>query len=68
MALSLCIGARQLVRLTLCGWSSFEFSVSDSYMLVFTPGKMYVFKDGALVTDINGSAAMIFWLWLRLTS
>lgn len=33
----------------------FEFSVSDSYMLVFTPGKMYVFKDGALETDINGS-------------
>ena len=34
---------------------SFEFSVTDSYMLVFTPGKMYVFKDGALITDINGS-------------
>lgn len=33
----------------------FEFSVNDSYMLVFTPGKMYVFKDGALETDINGS-------------
>ena len=33
----------------------FEFSVNDSYMLVFTPGKMYVFKDGDLETDINGS-------------
>jgi len=32
----------------------FEFSVSDSYMLVFTPGKMYVFKDGAQITAING--------------
>ena len=33
----------------------FEFSVDDSYMLVFTPGKMYVFKNRALVTNINGS-------------
>jgi len=33
----------------------FEFSVNDSYMLVFTDEKMHVFKDGALVTDINGS-------------
>jgi bifunctional DNA-binding transcriptional regulator/antitoxin component of YhaV-PrlF toxin-antitoxin module len=32
----------------------FEFSVSDSYMLVFTPGKMYVFKNGAQITAING--------------
>ena len=43
-------GAANAVRMV-----AFEFSVSDSYMLVFTPGKMYVFKDGALVTDINGS-------------
>ena len=43
-------GAGTAVRMV-----SFEFSVSDSYMLVFTPGKMYVFKDGALITDINGS-------------
>ena len=43
-------GAADAVRMV-----SFEFSVSDSYMLVFTPGKMYVFKDGALITDINGS-------------
>ncbi|MGB2045663.1 MAG: hypothetical protein ACPHUD_08010 [Porticoccaceae bacterium] len=43
-------GAGTAVRMV-----SFEFSVSDSYMLVFTPGKMYVFKDGALITNINGS-------------
>ena len=43
-------GAANAVRMV-----SFEFSVNDSYMLVFTPGKMYVFKNGALVTDINGS-------------
>ena len=33
----------------------FEFSVSDSYMLVFASQRMYVFKDGALITNINGS-------------
>ncbi len=33
----------------------FEFSVDDSYMLIFTPQKMYVFKDGVKITDINGS-------------
>lgn len=33
----------------------FEFSVSDSYMLVFVNQRMYVFKDGALITNINGS-------------
>jgi len=43
-------GAANAVRMV-----SFEFSISDSYMLVFTPGKMYVFKDGSLITDINGS-------------
>lgn len=43
-------GAANAVRMV-----SFEFSVSDSYMLVFTPGRMYVFKDGALITNINGS-------------
>ena len=42
--------ASQAVRMV-----AFEFSVSTSYMLVFTPGRMYVFKDGALVTNINGS-------------
>jgi hypothetical protein len=43
-------GAGTAVRMV-----SFEFSVSDSYMLVFTPGKMYVFKNGAQITNINGS-------------
>ena len=33
-------GAANAVRMV-----SFEFSISDSYMLVFTPGKMYVFKN-----------------------
>ena len=33
----------------------FEFSVDDSYMLCFTHQRMYVFKDGAPVTNINGS-------------
>ncbi len=32
----------------------FEFSVDDSYMLCFTHNRMYVFKDGAQVTNING--------------
>jgi hypothetical protein len=32
----------------------FEFSVDDSYMLVFAHNRMYVFKDKALVEDING--------------
>jgi len=34
---------------------SFEFSTTVSYMLVFTVGRMYVFRSGALVTNINGS-------------
>lgn len=33
----------------------FEFSTSDSYMLCFTHNRMYVFKNGALVTNINGT-------------
>jgi hypothetical protein len=33
----------------------FVFSVDDSYMLMFTHGRMYVFRAGALVTNINGS-------------
>ena len=43
-------GAANAVRMV-----GFEFSVNDSYMLVFTPGKMYVFKNGAQITNINGS-------------
>lgn len=34
---------------------SFEFSTSDSYMLCFTHHRMYVYKNGALVTNINSS-------------
>lgn len=34
---------------------AFEFSTSDSYMLCFTHNRMYVFKDGSLITNINGS-------------
>jgi hypothetical protein len=34
---------------------AFEFDVNNSYMLVFVNQRMYVFKNGALVTDINGS-------------
>jgi hypothetical protein len=34
---------------------SFEFSTTDSYMLCFTHNRMYIFKDGALVTNINAS-------------
>jgi hypothetical protein len=34
---------------------SFEFSTSDSYMLCFTHNRMHVFKNGALITNINGT-------------
>jgi hypothetical protein len=34
----------------------FEFNVDDSYMLVFVNQRMYVFKDKALITAINGGA------------
>jgi hypothetical protein len=34
---------------------AFEFSVDDSYMLCFVAGRMHVVKDGALITNINGS-------------
>jgi len=33
----------------------FEFSTSDSYMLCFTHNRMYIFKNGSLITNINGS-------------
>lgn len=38
-----------------CRLVPFEFSTTTSYMLAFTPGRMYVFRNGALVTNINGS-------------
>jgi hypothetical protein len=34
---------------------AFEFSTSDSYMLCFTHNRMHIFKNGALITNINGS-------------
>jgi hypothetical protein len=34
---------------------AFEFSTSDSYMLCFTHNRMYVFKNGGLVSNINGT-------------
>ncbi len=34
---------------------NFEFSVDDSYMLVFTHNRMYVVKDGVLITNIHAS-------------
>jgi len=34
----------------------FQFSVSDSYMLCFTHQRMYVIKNGSVVTAINGGA------------
>ena len=34
---------------------AFEFSTSDSYMLCFTHNRMHVYKNGALITNINGS-------------
>lgn len=34
---------------------SFQFSVTDSYMLCFTHLRMYVIKNGAVITNINGS-------------
>jgi hypothetical protein len=34
---------------------NFEFSTTDSYMLCFTHNRMYIFKNGAIVTNINGT-------------
>jgi len=33
----------------------FEFSVTDSYLLVLVVGRIYVYKDGVQQTNINGS-------------
>lgn len=33
----------------------FEFSTTQSYMLLFTHNRLYVYKDKALLTNINGS-------------
>jgi hypothetical protein len=34
---------------------AFEFDVDNSYLLVFANQRMFVFKNGALITNINGS-------------
>jgi hypothetical protein len=34
----------------------FEFNVDDSYMLAFTHQRMYVIKNGVVITAINGGA------------
>lgn len=47
---SLDSGAANGVRLI-----PFEFNSDDSYMFAITPGKLYVFRDGALITNINSS-------------
>ena len=33
----------------------FEFSTTDRYVLAFVPGKMYVFRNKTLITNINAS-------------
>jgi len=33
----------------------FEFNITQTYLLVFAPLKIYVYKDGILQTDINGT-------------
>jgi len=33
----------------------FQFSVTDSYMLCFTDNRMHVVKNGAVITNINGT-------------
>ncbi len=43
-------GAASAVRLV-----PFEFNTDDSYMFAITPGKLYVFRSGALVTNINST-------------
>ena len=47
---SLDAGAANAVRLI-----PFEFNTSDSYMFALTPGKLYVFRDGSLITNINST-------------
>jgi len=39
---------------------NFEFSVDDSYMLIFVDQQMFVFKDGVQITDINGTGDDFF--------
>ena len=46
----------------------FEFSVTDSYMLIFTDSRMYVFKNGVVVTISTQLATRIWRLLLLLHS
>ena len=39
-----------------CRLIPFEFSVTDSYMLLFANNKLFVYRNGALVTGINGGS------------
>lgn len=39
-----------------CRLVPFEFSTTQSYMLLFVNNRMYVYRDGALVTAINGGS------------
>ncbi|HEY7805204.1 MAG TPA: hypothetical protein VIC30_12340, partial [Orrella sp.] len=53
-------GSRYITELTAAAGDAvrcvpFEFSVDDSYMLIFTDERMYVFKDRQLITNINAS-------------
>lgn len=34
---------------------NFEFSTDDHYLLCFTHNRMYIFKNGVLITNINGT-------------
>jgi hypothetical protein len=34
---------------------AFEFSTSDSYMFCFTHNRAYIYKNGSLITNINGT-------------
>jgi len=43
-------GAANGVRLV-----PFEFNTDDSYMFAITPGKLYVIRDGVLITNINAT-------------
>lgn len=70
-------GTRYLITLPNTGVDSaangsrfvpFEFSTDDSYMLCFTHNRMYVFKDGALITNINASGNNYLALTLPSTS
>jgi hypothetical protein len=48
---------------------NFSFSTSQNYLLAFTNGRMYIYKDGVLQTNINGSGndyASVVWTGLQI--